>query len=52
MCVVYRDVHGITSWKDKILGVFMVGLAVFASMVAIYSDAYAIFKRNATPTRQ
>ncbi|XP_057809915.1 amino acid transporter AVT6A-like [Salvia miltiorrhiza] len=50
--VVLRDAHGITSWKHKTLAVFMVGLAVFASLVAIYSDAYAIFKRNATPTRE
>ncbi|XP_047973825.1 amino acid transporter AVT6A-like [Salvia hispanica] len=48
--VVLRDVHGITTWKQKALGVFMVALAVFASLVAIYSDAYAIFKRNSTPS--
>ncbi|XP_047983461.1 amino acid transporter AVT6A-like [Salvia hispanica] len=50
--IVLRDVHGITTWKQKTLAVFMVGLAVFASLVAIYSDAYAIFKRNAAPTRE
>ncbi|KAL1568520.1 Amino acid transporter avt6a [Salvia divinorum] len=50
--VVLRDVHGITTWKQKTLGVFMVALAVFASLVAIYSDAYAIFKRNSTPTSE
>ncbi|KAL0446964.1 UNVERIFIED_CONTAM: Amino acid transporter AVT6A [Sesamum latifolium] len=50
--IALRDVHGITSWKDKTLAVFMVGLAVFASLVAIYSDAYAIFKKNASPSRE
>lgn len=50
--VTLRDAHGITSWKEKLLAVFMVGLAVFASGVAIYSDAYAIFKKNASPTRE
>ncbi|GFP87276.1 hypothetical protein PHJA_000871300 [Phtheirospermum japonicum] len=46
------DAHGISSRKDKILAVFMIGLAVFASFVAIYSDAYAIFKKNASPSRE
>ncbi|KAK4423652.1 Amino acid transporter AVT6A [Sesamum alatum] len=50
--IALRDTHGITSWKDKTLAVFMVGLAVFASLVAIYSDAYAIFKKNASPSRE
>ncbi|KAG6396692.1 hypothetical protein SASPL_142847 [Salvia splendens] len=50
--VVLRDVHGITTWKQKTLAVFMVALAVFASLVAIYSDAYAIFKRNSTPSNE
>ncbi|KAL2233478.1 probable sodium-coupled neutral amino acid transporter 6 [Sesamum indicum] len=50
--IALRDAHGITSWKDKTLAVFMVGLAVFASLVAIYSDAYAIFKKNASPSRE
>ncbi|KAL3636166.1 Amino acid transporter avt6a [Castilleja foliolosa] len=50
--IALRDAHGISSRKDKILAVFMVGLAVFASLVAIYSDAYAIFKKNASPSRE
>lgn len=45
-----RDTHGITSIKGKILAVFMVGLAVFASSVAIYSDAYTIFTKNVSPS--
>ncbi|KAK6116400.1 hypothetical protein DH2020_049862 [Rehmannia glutinosa] len=48
----FQDSHGVTSRKEKILAVFMVGLAVFASLVAIYSDAYAIFSRNASPSRE
>ncbi|KAK4381517.1 Amino acid transporter AVT6A [Sesamum angolense] len=50
--IALRNSHGITSWKDKTLAIFMVGLAVFASLVAIYSDAYAIFKKNASPSRE
>ncbi|KAK6133780.1 hypothetical protein DH2020_032491 [Rehmannia glutinosa] len=50
--IALRDSHGVTCRKEKILAVFMVGLAVFASLVAIYSDAYAIFSRNASPSRE
>lgn len=49
---VFRDARGITSSKGKILAVFMIGLAVFASSVAIYSDAYTIFSRNVSPARE
>ena len=42
----FRDRHGIATKKDKILSVFMIALAVFSNMVAIYSDAYALFKKN------
>lgn len=42
----FRDPHAIATKKDKILSVFMVALAVFSNMVAIYSDAYTILKKN------
>lgn len=41
-----RDTHGIATKGDKILAVLMIGVAVFANAVAIYSDAYALFKKN------
>lgn len=44
----FRDTYGIATKKDKILSVLMIGLAVFANLVAMYSDAYTIFKRNAS----
>ncbi|ERN05789.1 hypothetical protein AMTRI_Chr10g231740 [Amborella trichopoda] len=44
--VALRDQHGIATKKDKILGIFMVVLAVFSSTVAIYSDANSMFKKN------
>lgn len=44
-----RDAHGIATMKDKLLSAFMIGLAVFASSVAIYSDAYTIFKKTPSP---
>ncbi|KAL2519216.1 Transmembrane amino acid transporter family protein [Abeliophyllum distichum] len=47
--IALRDAHGIATKKDKILAVFMIGLAVFTNLMAIYSDAYTIFKRNASP---
>lgn len=45
----FRDVHGIATKGDKMLAVLMIGLAVFANAVAIYSDAYALFKKNPSP---
>ncbi|XP_075496422.1 amino acid transporter AVT6A-like [Primulina tabacum] len=47
--ITLRDSHNIASKKEKILGVFMVGLAVFSCTIAIYSDSYAIFTKNTFP---
>lgn len=47
--IAIRDAHGIATKGDKILAVLMIGLAVFANAVAIYSDAYALFKKNPSP---
>ncbi|KAK6913420.1 Amino acid transporter, transmembrane domain [Dillenia turbinata] len=44
--VTLKDRHGIATRKDKALSVFMIVLAVFSNLVAIYSDAYALFKKN------
>lgn len=41
--------HGIATKKDKILCIFMIVLAVFSNLVAIYSDAYALFKKKESP---
>ena len=49
LCVL-RDVHGIATRRDKMLAVLMIGLAVFANVIAIYSDAYALFKKKPSPT--
>lgn len=43
---VCRDVYGIATKGDKILAVLMICIAVFANVVAIYSDAYALFKKT------
>ncbi|KAJ4877807.1 Transmembrane amino acid transporter family protein [Raphanus sativus] len=45
--IILKDRHGRATSRDTILGVFMVVLAVLANAIAIYSDAYALFKRNA-----
>ncbi|XP_071926328.1 amino acid transporter AVT6A-like [Coffea arabica] len=50
--IALRDVHGIATKKDKVLSVFMICLAVFANMVAIYSDIQALFKKNALPRQR
>lgn len=42
------DRHGVATKKDKILCVFMISIAVFSNLVAIYSDAYALFKKSAS----
>ncbi|KAG5624099.1 hypothetical protein H5410_009317 [Solanum commersonii] len=47
--VTLRDQYGIATKRDKILSIFMIALAVFSNMVAIYSDAYALFKKNSSP---
>lgn len=44
----FRDPHGIATKTDKILSVFMICIAAFANLVAIYSDAYALFTKNAS----
>ncbi|KAI4388989.1 hypothetical protein MLD38_001265 [Melastoma candidum] len=44
--ITLRDRYGVATRKDKILGVLMIVLAVFSNLVAIYSDAYALFKKN------
>ncbi|KAK6129113.1 hypothetical protein DH2020_037149 [Rehmannia glutinosa] len=44
--ITLRDRYGIATKRDKILSIFMVVLAVFSNMVAIYSDAYSLFKNG------
>lgn len=46
--IALRDPRGEATKKDKILSVFMICLAVFANLVAIYSDATALFNKNAS----
>ncbi|KAI9153531.1 hypothetical protein LWI28_012741 [Acer negundo] len=46
--ITLRDRHNIATKKDKILSSFMIVIAVFSNIVAIYSDAYALFKKNAS----
>lgn len=44
-----RNPHGIATKKNKILSVFMIGLAVFSNSVAIYSNVTALLVKNAIP---
>ncbi|OIW17312.1 hypothetical protein TanjilG_22424 [Lupinus angustifolius] len=46
--IILRDRHNIATKGDKILAVIMIVLAVFANAVALYSDAYTLFKQNKT----
>ncbi|XP_011009906.1 PREDICTED: probable sodium-coupled neutral amino acid transporter 6 [Populus euphratica] len=47
--ITLRDRHNIASKRDKILCIFMIALAVFSNGVAIYSDAYALIRKNPSP---
>lgn len=47
----FRDPHGIATKWDKILSVFMIVLAVLSNAIAIYSDAYSLFKKGKTFTQ-
>ncbi|KAJ6926719.1 amino acid transporter AVT6A-like [Populus alba x Populus x berolinensis] len=47
--ITLRDRHNIASKRDRILCIFMIALAVFSNGVAIYSDAYALIKKNPSP---
>lgn len=49
--ITLRDTHGIATKRDKILSVLMIVLAVFSSLVAIYSDAYSLFKKSPVSPR-
>ncbi|KAL6136685.1 hypothetical protein ACLB2K_061980 [Fragaria x ananassa] len=48
--ITLKDRHNIATKKDKILSIVMIVLAVFSNVVAIYSDAYALFKNVKTPS--
>ncbi|KAG6491199.1 amino acid transporter AVT6A-like [Zingiber officinale] len=44
--ITLRDSHGIATKWDKIVAVFMIILAVLSNVIAIYSDAYALFNKS------
>lgn len=44
--IVLRDRYGIAMRKEKYLAILMIVLAVVSNLVAIYSDAYDLFKKN------
>ncbi|KAF6140016.1 hypothetical protein GIB67_001757 [Kingdonia uniflora] len=47
--ITLKDPHGVATRSDKILAVVMIILAVISNLVAIYSDAFALFKKNGSP---
>ncbi|KAM7280320.1 hypothetical protein ACFE04_007454 [Oxalis oulophora] len=46
--ITLRDRHNIATRRDKILCIFMIVLAVFSNLIAIYSDAYALIKKESS----
>ncbi|KAM7268000.1 hypothetical protein ACFE04_010166 [Oxalis oulophora] len=48
--ITLRDRHNIATKKDKMLCIFMIVLAVFSNLIAIYSDAYALIKKSTSST--
>ncbi|KAG2710873.1 hypothetical protein I3760_04G049700 [Carya illinoinensis] len=47
--ITLRDNYSLATKKNKIVAVFMIVLAVFSNLVAIYSDAYALIKKSPSP---
>ncbi|MCL7032676.1 hypothetical protein MKW94_028249 [Papaver nudicaule] len=47
-CITLKDPRRIATRKDKIISMFMIVLAVFSNLVAIYSDADALIKKNSS----
>ncbi|KAL1223059.1 Amino acid transporter AVT6B [Cardamine amara subsp. amara] len=46
--VILKDRHNRATNRDKTIAIFMIVLSVFSNAIAIYSDAYALFKKNRT----
>ncbi|CAH8277465.1 unnamed protein product [Arabidopsis lyrata] len=44
--VILKDRHNQATKRDKTIAICMIVLAVFSNAIAIYSDAYALFKKN------
>ncbi|CAN6446745.1 unnamed protein product [Victoria cruziana] len=49
--IALRDTHGIATNRDKLLAVFMIVLAAFSNLIAIYSDAYSLFNKSEVSPR-
>ncbi|GAB2288986.1 Amino acid transporter avt6a [Dionaea muscipula] len=47
--ITLRDRYGIAKRKEKCLAILMIVLAVVSNLVAVYSDAYDLFKKNDSP---
>ncbi|XP_073010403.1 amino acid transporter AVT6A-like [Typha latifolia] len=45
--ITLRDRYGIATKWDKVLSVFMIVLAVLSNAIAVYSDAYSLFNKQA-----
>ncbi|WCJ35757.1 Transmembrane amino acid transporter family protein [Euphorbia peplus] len=48
--IALRDSNSLASKKDKTVSLFMIFLAMFSSLVAIYSDAYSLFRKSPSPS--
>ncbi|KAL1199261.1 Amino acid transporter AVT6A [Cardamine amara subsp. amara] len=44
--IILKDRHSKATSRDTTLAIFMIVLAVLSNAIAIYSDAYALFKKN------
>ncbi|VVB04457.1 unnamed protein product [Arabis nemorensis] len=44
--IILKDRHSKATSRDTTLAIFMIVLAVVSNAIAIYSDAYALFKKN------
>ncbi|KAJ0965342.1 hypothetical protein J5N97_026480 [Dioscorea zingiberensis] len=44
--ITLKDTHGISTYWDKIVSVFMIILAVLSNAIAIYSNAHSLFTKD------
>ncbi|XP_021736755.1 amino acid transporter AVT6A-like [Chenopodium quinoa] len=49
--IILKDRYAISTTKEKSLAILMIVLAVFSNVVAIYSDAYALFKKSSVTSQ-
>lgn len=50
--ITLKDRHATATTNEKSLAILMIVLAVLSNLVAIYSDAHSLFRKNSAPTER